>query len=195
MSSTVGDLGIELGGEPTLVDRHDPVGEREDLVEVLADQQDRDAGVGRLPQVPVHRLDRADVEAPCGRGGDQHLRRAGELAAEHELLQVPAGQITCRKVGSGRRDGVAVDQLDGALADRRRRRSGPSDTPAAVRLQHRVGRDAETRGDAGAQPVFGNVRDPGTDRRAWVAEPQLPPRHRTRPRADRIPVIASASSR
>ena len=57
-----------------LVDDEDPVGEREDLVELERDEQDRAALVALLDEPPVHELDGAHVE-PAGRlGGDQHAR-------------------------------------------------------------------------------------------------------------------------
>ena len=40
----------------------------------------------------VHELDRADVEAARRLGHDQQLQRAGQLAGEHDLLLVAAGQ-------------------------------------------------------------------------------------------------------
>src|SRR2546421_4946813 len=79
--------GVEVAAELALVDDDDPVGEREDLVQVLAEEKDRDAVGGRLAQVGVHGLDRPDVESPCRGGRDEYLRLRRELPAENELLQ------------------------------------------------------------------------------------------------------------
>src|SRR5438128_7213631 len=46
-----------------LVHDGDPVGELEDLVEVLAQHEYGDAVPGRVTQVRVHRLDRPNVES------------------------------------------------------------------------------------------------------------------------------------
>src|SRR4051812_9387614 len=54
----VGHLGGELAEDRALVHDGDAVREREDLVEVLAQQQHRDAPGRRLAQVAVDRLDR-----------------------------------------------------------------------------------------------------------------------------------------
>ena len=57
-----------------------------------------DAVGGRVAQVAVHGLDRADVEAARRRRGDEHARLARELAAEHDLLQVAAREHRARGV-------------------------------------------------------------------------------------------------
>src|SRR5262245_11228462 len=75
--------GGELAEHAALVHDRDPVCEREDLVEILADQEHRDALGSCLAQVRVHGLDRADVEAARRSGGDEHARPAGELPREH----------------------------------------------------------------------------------------------------------------
>ena len=65
---------------PPLVDDENPVGERDDLVELERDEQDGAPFVTFLDQSPVQELDRADVEAARGLGGDQHLRVTRDLA-------------------------------------------------------------------------------------------------------------------
>ncbi len=118
-SSTVARRRVELADDRALVHDRDPVGEREDLVEVLGDQQHADAVGGRLAQVRVHRLDRGDVEAARRRRGDEHARaRRRELAREHDLLQVAAGELPRRQLRAAAADVVALDQLRGVLADR-----------------------------------------------------------------------------
>src|SRR5919201_191382 len=79
-----------LADDLPLVHDGDPVGEREDLVEVLADQQDGDALAGGVAEVLVHGLDRADVEAARRRRRHEELRQDRELAREHNLLEVAA---------------------------------------------------------------------------------------------------------
>ena len=154
---------------------------------------------GRLAQVGVHGLDRADVEPARRRRRDQDLRLARELAAEHELLQVAAGEVArAAACGPGACTPVALDQLGARRrGSRARRSSGPRETPAAVRLEHRVLRDRQARRDAGAEAVLGDVRDPGRDRRRAGRPSAAAARRRARSRRSpgRIPVIASASSR
>ena len=129
ISSTVGGAGIDLAGDPPLVEDDDAVGEREHLVEVLADQQHGDVELRGVAKVVVNVLDRADVETARRRGGDQHARRARELAAEHDLLQVAAGELARRDVRSRRRARRSwrIRTLR-ALADR----SQPEERPARV---------------------------------------------------------------
>ena len=62
--------------DPALVHDRDPVGEREELVELLGDQQDRRARRARRSRSElVDALDRADVEAARRLDGDQQRRR------------------------------------------------------------------------------------------------------------------------
>ena len=66
--------GVELARDLALVHDEDAIREGADLVEVLAQQQDRHALGRGLPKVRVHRLDRADVE-PARRLGDDEDER------------------------------------------------------------------------------------------------------------------------
>ena len=71
-------------------------------------EQHADVLGGRVAQVPVDGLDRADVE-PAGRGrDDEHLRIARELPCENDLLQVPAREVP-RRQGRARAPGRHSD--------------------------------------------------------------------------------------
>ena len=108
---------VDLSGDRALVHDHDAVGQSEDLIEVLADQEHADAAGRGLAQVLVHGLDRADIE-PTGRSrGNEHARLARELAGEDDLLQVAAGEPARRGVRPRRLDVVALDHDAGAFAD------------------------------------------------------------------------------
>ena len=126
ISSTVA---VRASTSPTiaaLVHHRDPVGQRQHLVEVLADQQDRDVSFGSLAQVAVHRLDRADVE-PASRGrSDEHPRPARELPRQDDLLEVPARELAGRSVGSGRLHVVAADHLHSPIAQAPQAQERPS---------------------------------------------------------------------
>src|SRR5438093_8397130 len=64
-----GCVGGIFAGDLALVQRHDPVRQRVDLVELGRDQQDR-APLGLLLEdLSPHELDRPDVEASCGLRG------------------------------------------------------------------------------------------------------------------------------
>src|SRR5437764_1064207 len=155
-----------LTDDRALVHDRDPVCKRQDLVEVLADQQHGDTFRGCVAEVRVDGLDRSDVEPTGRRGRNEQLRLTRELAREHHLLQVAAGEQACRRRRAGRRDRVAADQLDRTLLDA----TQPQQRPArrrwtAIRAQDEVRGDAEARRDAGAEPVFRPVRDAGGHRR------------------------------
>src|SRR5205823_12326629 len=62
-----------LADDLALVDDEDAVGERQDLLELERDEQDRAALVALRHQPAVKVLDGADVEAARGLRGDEHL--------------------------------------------------------------------------------------------------------------------------
>ena len=72
--------------------------ERQHLLELERDEQDRPALVSLLDEASVDELDRADVEPARRLGGDQHLRVALDLAREDHLLLVAAGERRRRGV-------------------------------------------------------------------------------------------------
>ena len=119
----------------------------------------------------MHLLDRGDVEAAGRRRGDEHARVRVELARDHDLLEVAAGEVVRLLVRPGRLDLERADRLDGAFARiGPSRRNGPIEL-VAERLEPEVLRDRERRRDAGAEPVLGHVADPGLERRPRVAVP------------------------
>ena len=100
----LGDARRELAHDLALEDDEDPVGEREDLLELERDEQDAAALVALLDEPAVDELDRADVEPARRLGGDQHLRVAVDLAREDHLLLVAAGE-PAQRASAGRRRG------------------------------------------------------------------------------------------
>ena len=111
----------ELADDAALVDDEDAVGEREDLLELERDEEHRAAGVALLDEAAVDELDRADVETARRLRGDQHLRIAVDLAREHHLLLVAAGE----RAGRRRRPAAAdVELLRAAGARARPSRRG-----------------------------------------------------------------------
>ncbi len=126
----VGARGVGEIGD--LAARHDgdAVGEFEDFVEVLGDEQHRRAAVALLHDLGADVGDGGEVEAEAGIGDDQHVDVAGEFAREHRALHVAAGEVADRRLGRGRLDVVARDQFArlGAASARAtaRSRAGPS---------------------------------------------------------------------
>ena len=90
----LGDARSELADDLALVEHEDPVGEREDLLELERDEQHCAALVPLLDEPAVDELDRADVETARRLRRDQHLRVAVDLAREHDLLLVAAREAT-----------------------------------------------------------------------------------------------------
>ena len=78
--------------DPAAVHHRDAVGERRDLVELGRDDDHRHARVARLDDALVDELDRADVESAGRLRGDEQPQLAAQLAGEHDLLRVAAGE-------------------------------------------------------------------------------------------------------
>ena len=77
-----------LADDLPLVDDEDPVGEREDLVELERDEEDRAPLCALLDEPPVQELDRADVEAARRLRRDQHLGIARDLTGRDDFLLI-----------------------------------------------------------------------------------------------------------
>ena len=90
--------GLQLAHDLALVDDEDAVRECADLVEVLAEEQDRYAPSGGISQVRVDRLDRTDVEPTRRLRHDEDERIVCEFATEYELLEIAAGQVPGRRL-------------------------------------------------------------------------------------------------
>ena len=112
-----------LADDPALVDDEDPVGEREDLLQL---ERDEEHGLPLVPladEALVHELDRADVEPPRRLSRDEGVRVAPDLAGDHDLLLVSARE----RVGVRLRAAAAhVELLRAALRARPTSRRGKS---------------------------------------------------------------------
>src|SRR5581483_9385180 len=103
----------------------------------------------------------AETSSPPGGGpaeGNFHL--PGKLAGDHDLLEIPAGQVRRRRVGPRRPDVEVRDRLLGARAHPAQPQERPERVPP-VRAQLEVHREREAGGDAGPEPVLGDVADAG----------------------------------
>ena len=93
-----------LADDLPFVEDEDPVREREDLVELERDEQDRPPPVALGDEPAMEVLDRADVEAARRLRGDEDLRVAIDLARRDELLLIAAGEAA-GAASAGRRRG------------------------------------------------------------------------------------------
>src|SRR5881392_1441683 len=130
----------------------------------------------------MHGLDPRDVEAARGRGRYEHDRLAGELAGEHDLLQVATRKLSRGDVRPRGAHVVALHQRLRELSDLSQAEQRPTrGRRLAVRLEDDVVGDAQPRREPGAEPVLRHVGDPGGDRLPRVAALQLPPGDADRP--------------
>ena len=115
-----------------------------------------------------------DVEPARRRGGDEHCGLAGELAGEHDLLQVPAGELPGGHVAPGRRARRSCRSAPSASSRMRRNaKNGPRETgERRYDLSTTFDCDAQTRRDSGAEAVLGTYATPAEIALAWVAVAQ-----------------------
>ena len=111
--------GLGLIDELAVEHHHDPVGQLQQLVEILADQQHGGAAVARLHDLGMDLGHRREIEPEAGIGGDQHLDVAAEFARQHGALHVAARQRRDRRVRAAGLDLVGRDLVLGVVAERR----------------------------------------------------------------------------
>jgi len=70
--------------------------EREDLVEVLADQQRSPCRARRVAEMPVDRLDSSDIEAASRRGGNETFGSPENSRASTTFWKVASGAAVAR---------------------------------------------------------------------------------------------------
>src|SRR6516165_5297355 len=84
----VGGLDRGLVDDASLRHHEDAIGQLEQLVEVLADQQHRGAAVARRHKLAADLRDGGDVESKARVGDDQEFDLARELTRQHDPLHV-----------------------------------------------------------------------------------------------------------
>src|SRR5439155_6891274 len=96
-----GSLARDLSGDSALVKDEDPIGHREVLRQVARDEDDPEAGRGKLRDDPVH-LDLGTNVDPTSRlVEDEDLWIRGQPLGQDDLLLIAAGQRPGELVDSG----------------------------------------------------------------------------------------------
>ena len=140
MAAYDGEVGLgdgRLVHELTVEHDDDAVGQLEQLVQILADEENRGAAVPGSHHLRADLRHRREVEPEAGVGGDQHFHVPGQLARQHQALHVAPGEAADRGVGRRCLDVVAADQLAGGPPHGR-----PVQAPAGDR-EGRLVEDAE----------------------------------------------------
>ena len=88
----VGVGGAERADDPALVHDVDAIGQGQDLVEFLGDEQDRGPRLAPGEEDAMDGLDRPDIEAAGRLDGDHQARAGFDLAGEDQALEVAARQ-------------------------------------------------------------------------------------------------------
>src|SRR6478735_5548978 len=96
--------------DPALGDHDEAITDLEQLVELLADDEDGAAGVAQGEQLAADLRCRADVDTPGRLRDDEQLRPGVDLAPDDELLQVAARQALGRRARAAGLDVEAADQ-------------------------------------------------------------------------------------
>ena len=156
--------------QPPGVHHGDAVGEREHLVQVLADQQHGAAGGRRVQQLLVHIGHGADVQAP-GRlaGDDQPRRAAGQRAPEDQLLHVAADSaragVSSPPASVPRTSKRSTMPAACARAAARRTMPARAKRRAGIALEHSVLPQRQVADRADRVPVLRDAGHAGIDER------------------------------
>ena len=96
-------------GQHADIDHGEPVGEHQQLVQILRDHQDGGAVGGQRDQGLMDRSSRTGVDAPGRLRDDEHAWVLQDLAADDELLQIAAGQAARQRLDARRADVELAD--------------------------------------------------------------------------------------
>ena len=94
----------DLAGDPALAHRDDAVGDRQDLRQLRADRDDRDAAARHAVEQLVDLGLGGDVDAAGRLVDDQDLGLERQPARQHHLLLVAAGEVADQLVGARHAD-------------------------------------------------------------------------------------------
>ena len=190
----------ELARDPPLVERHDPVGEGVDLVELGRDQQ-HGAPVGLLVQdLAPDELDRADVEAARGLRGDaaasgrSRARARGSASAGCRPRACPPSRRCCARARRRARPAASRARLIFLMNRTPPRREN---SVVVLAAQEAFSHSGHVEHEPLPVPVLGDEPDPGVADAPPCRRPprSLPARRTGRPSSGRRPMMASASSR
>src|SRR6056297_6026 len=152
-------VAVQDPGDPPRAHHDDAVAEADDLRQLAADHDHRDAALGELMDEEVDLALRADVDAARGLVQDQDPGIAQQDLGDDQLLLVAAGQLAGEGVQAADADVVAIDGLAqrgplGGTIDQRMREP-------LERLQGEVLVQTHLRDQAFALAVLGEVGDAG----------------------------------
>ena len=109
----VGALGRHFVHHLALVHDHDAVGQFEDLVQILGDQQHRRSGIPCSHDPGSGFRDRFDVQAKARVGDDQQADIAIEFTRQDTTLHIAPGQNADRCLGGGGANAISRDHVLG----------------------------------------------------------------------------------
>src|SRR5262249_12075363 len=155
------DVRRELAHELTLVNDEDAVREREDLVELERDEQNRSSGVALRDEAAVDELDRADVETARRLRRDEDARIAGDLPRENDLLLVASRERSVDGLRPAAAHVVLGQQPSRALEDAPRIEPAPArERRLVVVVERDVLGERELEHEAAPLPVLRDVAEP-----------------------------------
>ena len=114
--SRVASRGVERRRQLAVKHHRDAVGDFGELVEILADDQHGGAAAGEIDQRLADDRGRAGIDAPGRLADDEDARLAQDFAADHEFLQIAAGEAGGFRIALGL---AHVEGLGGAIDVRR----------------------------------------------------------------------------
>ena len=135
------------------------VGQRQQLVEVLGDEQDRCPGLPLGHQKVLDGLHALDVQATCGLGSHHNPGPVHQLAAHQEALEVAAGQPRYRFFQRTDTNAEPVHEV-AAMVGGTRRVEEQATTVPAIGPQDSVVGHAEPGRQSDSEPILRDVAQP-----------------------------------
>ena len=108
-------------GQPALVDHRHAIGQREQLVEVLRDDQNRGTLCREVEQRLMDRRGGAGIDAPGRLRDDQDAGRLQDLPADDEFLQIAAREARRAGIDAAGDDVKGLDDAAREAGGRRDR--------------------------------------------------------------------------
>src|SRR5689334_15068826 len=158
-----GNFRIDFTGDSSFMNDQQTIGKTRHFFELRRDEQDRTPRITQGDELPVNKLDRADVHAACRLRDEQQLGFDAIFAPDDQLLLVAAGKRTRRQRGVWRShvevlDDLACAPLNGVLVEKNSARER-CNRRTIMHAEDRVFRKTKIEQEPATMTVFGNVRD------------------------------------
>ncbi len=156
-------LRIDFAGDSSFMNDQQPIGKTRHFFELRGDKQDRAPSITQSHQLPVNKLDRADINAASRLRHEQQLWIDVILAPDDQLLLIATGKSARGKCGVWWTNVKLLNDLIGASLNRvvvKKNSAGESsDRRTIMHSEDRILCETEIEQQSASMPIFRNVSD------------------------------------